>query len=311
MNYIEFEEALMNSLAEVIKQYDVKSVELKEEPSSKGILKRKYISFNFYDNEEKEVGFSFQKIYPGLLFDLYEKCKNHGDMYNECEEFIDNYCISYITSILKERQKYLELFKLGKITEYIKNSKFSEKISFKMVNYSKNEEKLANYPHRRFLDLAVLYVIEIADVDTDINCYIEVTHENAKLMEMTEEQLYDCAYRNSQIVNPIVYKISSEDHIPMFVVTGGTTTSGASVLLYGNETFRRISDKCSANLYILPSSTEEILVLPEFETPMDISLLKEMVSDGNDLMEDEIVLSSNVYFYDRKIDRISVVNTEE
>ena len=74
---------------------------------------------------------------------------------------------------------------------------------------------------------------------------------------------------------------------------------GAACLLYDNL-LKRISDKLRSNLYIIPSSIHELIIIPKKSFPRGKEELIEMVCDMNanevDLVD---ILSDNVYEYDR------------
>ena len=60
----------------------------------------------------------------------------------------------------------------------------------------------------------------------------------------------------------------------------------------------------SENLYMLPSSVHEWMILPECD---DVAYLKEMVTEVNRTAVAEIdLLSDHVYRYDRKTDMVEI-----
>jgi hypothetical protein len=89
----------------------------------------------------------------------------------------------------------------------------------------------------------------------------------------------------------------------MYILTNQKGINGASCLLYENV-IRQFAQKINSDLYILPSSIHEIILIPN-----DISMNKEtftkMVEDVNRTqVAAEEVLSDHVYHYSRENDRI-------
>ena len=104
-----------------------------------------------------------------------------------------------------------------------------------------------------------------------------------------------------------------DDDQPLYIATTGQMTGGASVL-YFPEVFRSFcEDHGEEACYMLPSSTEEILVLRE--TALDDGLLTvdELVRMVETINEDQVdpvlQLEPAVYRYDNNTDEIDVVAT--
>lgn len=76
--------------------------------------------------------------------------------------------------------------------------------------------------------------------------------------------------------------------------------AGATILL-NKKILQRVSSQIGS-FYILPSSTEEILLVPSNEPWLETSQqLREMVRVVNDsVVEKRVLLSYNIFFYDRK-----------
>lgn len=89
-----------------------------------------------------------------------------------------------------------------------------------------------------------------------------------------------------------------EGETPLHVITNQRKTYGATLILFP-EIFRAISEVYGENLYILPSSIHELLVLPE---SLDYAeRLKEIVREVNSTCLEQVeLLSDNVYMYKRE-----------
>lgn len=91
---------------------------------------------------------------------------------------------------------------------------------------------------------------------------------------------------------------------PMTVVTNESKLFGAAAMLYP-QLFVPIADKVKNDLYILPSSIHELIVIPC--TLLEIDELKEMVREINkSSVSPQERLSDSVYIFDREKERIVV-----
>lgn len=73
------------------------------------------------------------------------------------------------------------------------------------------------------------------------------------------------------------------------------------------DVIKNFSDAVDRDLYIIPSSIHELLLLPTRNTD-DGGEIKKMIKDINDMqVEPEEVLSYSLYYYNRKEDKISML----
>ena len=141
---------------------------------------------------------------------------------------------------------------------------------YRIINYEKNKELLKYTPHERFLDLAVTYRW--------------------------------AAYRNHDgMASAFV-----EEEIPLFVMSNGDYMNGASVILY-KDVLRDFAKYMEHDLYILPSSIHEVIILLDNEYAKAPEELARMVRETNRIVVDrEEILSDHVYYYDREKDEIRI-----
>lgn len=84
--------------------------------------------------------------------------------------------------------------------------------------------------------------------------------------------------------------------IPMYVITNRARTNGAGAILYP-ELLKDFATAIHKDLFILPSSVHECILLPVFGDE-NIDELKSMVKDINETqVAPEEVLSDSVYYY--------------
>ncbi|MBE5834790.1 MAG: hypothetical protein E7309_09130 [Butyrivibrio sp.] len=190
----------------------------------------------------------------------------------------------------------------------------SEKVVIKLINYDKNVQLLESVPHRRYEDLAICYYCEISDSRLG-DGHILIKNEHIKTWGVDEERLYEDAMRNSPRLNPVsvnslmdtvaelsgVDDIGIEDDLGILVVTNEKKVLGAATILYPGV-LQDISDRLQSDLFIIPSSVHEVLVMPTNlgYDPDEISKLKNIVECVNSESVAEVdLLSYNIYLYDR------------
>ena len=112
---------------------------------------------------------------------------------------------------------------------------------------------------------------------------------------------------------PVMRKIQSvlpihiiEEEIPLFVMSNGDYMNGASVILY-KDVLRDFAKYMEYDLYILPSSIHEVIILLDNEYAKAPEELARMVRETNRIVVDrEEILSDHVYYYDREKDEIRI-----
>ena len=193
----------------------------------------------------------------------------------------------------------------------------------KIINYGANRELLNSVPYRKVCDLAVVYYA-VVDICENGVASILLRNEHLKLWGKTEADLYEPALENyrrifsitSRNLDDIILElmnckedISFDENtiVPMIVVTNNKKLNGAAAILFPDE-LQKIADKMGADLYILPSSVHEIILLSTDNT-MTVDELKETVCfvNSNELRQEE-VLSDNVYLFNRHNPSIEIVS---
>ncbi len=208
-----------------------------------------------------------------------------------------------------------------------------EKIAFKLINYETNIKLLEEVPYQRILDLAIVFYVVISN-DSIGAATVLIRHEHMDMWNITENQLYEEAKKNTpllfkeqlqdieDVIKEFVLeeypeKESSEDfneflqqsffpddaeyeleRTKMYVLTNEERINGASAILYENL-LSSFADQIKQNLYILPSSIHEVILVPATREVKQKEL-EEMVQEVNinEVSEGER-LSNHVYFFDR------------
>jgi hypothetical protein len=211
-----------------------------------------------------------------------------------------------------------------------------DRLFCKLINYGRNQSLLSSIPHIRYMDLAVIFCILVKKdddgfasitVNNDLMEQWAVTADilNKKALENTpllfeftvqpmediissiiNDQLLPCDDNNGMNKNlpDFLYPRNSSGKIPaMYVASNKYGLNGAAWLLQKNE-LQALSRKLSSNLYILPSSIHEIIVIP-YTNGISKNDLFTMVQEVNttQVAPDEF-LADNVYLYTQEDDAI-------
>lgn len=196
------------------------------------------------------------------------------------------------------------------------------KITLKLINYEENKKLLERLPHRKFLDMAIVYQY-VMETGQKESATVLINYFHMKIWEVQERDLYECACRNYRKLTPVMVENikcviaelleesmldipldEGEDMAPLYVVTNRAKLNGAASMVFISE-LRDSSDVFEQDLYILPSSIHEVLVLPVQYA--DIKELRWMVKEVNGTLLPEEKLSDQVYRYCCKSGKIEIV----
>lgn len=200
-------------------------------------------------------------------------------------------------------------------------------LSFKVVNAEANKELLQDCPHVNFLDLAIVAYYNV-EMDFPINgatSTILIKTAHLDHWNIDSDTLIADAMANSRIIDKPVFNnmidimksrleligdeyddiesLLSDSSYPMYVLADKNILLGAryitdTTLLY------QIADKLSDDLYILPSSIHELIIIPASMAPgaADLSRIVKDVNAG--VVTPEEYLSDNAYVYSREYDEV-------
>lgn len=250
------------------------------------------------------------------------------------EEFI----LPYIMGVLdaeKIADILLEQCRQGKISQNVAAclgdfKLMKDKVRIRLVNYGANSSELEGVPHRKFLDLAITYYLDMQADLAGQNGAGAVTNALMDMWGVSEDELYrlgvesllaEDAFHTTDIFDLIRQSAQEEqdtqmeeaiaelqkDHgrPKMYVVTNQGRFYGANCLL--NTSFlQEMAEDSGCSLIIFPSSVHELVILPQkngYENRMDTKDIQEINYEY--LPKDEW-LSNSIYRYDREKKEVSV-----
>lgn len=140
-------------------------------------------------------------------------------------------------------------------------------IKRRLINIS-DESFLNGKPHRKFLDMAIYYVMEVFG-----HIAIPITDEMAQKMGVSEDDMYTISSNDE-----FVYKIlnQSEDYIDFSNITRQSLSSNEILLLKSarkdasgstaitrTDVLKKLAEVYGKDLYLMPVSIYDVIVVPE------------------------------------------------
>lgn len=171
---------------------------------------------------------------------------------------------------------------------------------------------------REYLNLEIYVRLSITDFSfNDSKASTKVTRSMLEMTGVTEDELFAAARKNSlfmaQICNLTEALGLSEEFVgeaPFYVGTYSDKCHGATVLALPEVIHSFCQEKGFDQLYILPSSTEEVLLLPDMDG--DPAMLANMVNEVNTTEVDPIMqFDPIVYIYDDASETVSIAASFE
>jgi hypothetical protein len=249
-------------------------------------------------------------FYVDSLFSEYQK----GIALNELADYIiwkekesDISCFQNFTQL--ERWSYSDMVRDGRIIA-------------KLVNRKKNKFFLKDKCYIPFLDLAIVFYVLLYEDKTGM----ESTALPIAVLEqwnISREQLLEDALVTMEKRFPVVTKSlyqlmldekeeDAGEYEFIFILTNKNNCNGAVTILYRDALKHFAQEKQVQEVFILPSSLHEVMLVPRYFDCWSGKELKEMVEEINQ-MEVPVgeVLSDNIYVYDLTADEIRLWDGKE
>lgn len=254
-------------------------------------------------------------VFPTIYInDMYKDYQNGADL--------ETILIAACDAIARAYDEALDI----NVKDILTNA--SDNIFFMLINTEQNQSLLNSMPHRSFHDLSIIYKIMVKFDKNGLQA-IPITKGLATELKMTEEQLFKCAENNTRrlfpptvktindamrkvflsmgmtedFINKVLDRMSPEPN--MWIISNTACINGASSILYENE-LHELAEKMESDLYILPSSIHEVVVISaEMGNPEDLALMVAKINVSEVPLEDR--LSNQVYHYDRNLRILTMV----
>lgn len=217
---------------------------------------------------------------------------------------------------------------------FLNYERMKGRVVYKVIGYERNKDLLCQIPHVLFLDMALVFYCHVPE--EELGCAtILIYNSHLKMWNVPKERLYWDARRNTErLLSPRIISIEemmkevfsgglikeipeekeegciSLDFGPkpeadgrMYVLGNEKKLFGAAVMFY-NDVLDEFSDRLKKNLFILPSSVHEVILIPDDGLQEPEELWK-MVCEINDTqVEPEEVLTDALYYFSRNCKKI-------
>ena len=183
----------------------------------------------------------------------------------------------------------------------------------KLVNTERNESLVEQSISKEFLDLSAVVRV-VLKMDKEGMASMALSKGDAEILGMTEEEIYAAALANTlRLFPPKLMNLGryvemsigaelplGEDEVTTYILTNQKEVDGA-IYFMSPEVVGAIAEALQDDLYILPSSVNEVLLVRASELEDGVDELKEMVRDANEtVVAEKDILSYNVYHYDKE-----------
>ena len=183
----------------------------------------------------------------------------------------------------------------------------------KLVNTERNESLVEQSISKEFLDLSAVVRV-VLKMDKEGMASMALSKGDAEILGMTEEEIYAAALANTlRLFPPKLMNLGryvemsigaelplGEDEVTTYIITNQKEVDGA-IYFMSPEVVGAIAEALEDDLYILPSSVNEVLLVRASELEDGVDELKEMVRDANEtVVAEKDILSYNVYHYDKE-----------
>ena len=227
-------------------------------------------------------------------------------------------------SVWRQLMEHKDDMKDIRVENFLQWDRARRRIYPKLVNAGMNREGLKTVPHRPFLDLAVVYYIEVECAAGDgetASILVQDGHREAWGQE--EEGLYQAAAANMRMDKSPYFKSMGEifkdmgpdgtnpfenggADVKMYILSNQDRVFGAAEIL-DRDILQAVSERLADDFIVLPSSLHETVILPSDDAP-EYTGLANLVREINTFqVAEEERLSDHVYRYGRDTGILEIV----
>lgn len=200
---------------------------------------------------------------------------------------------------------------LDNVNALLKYENVKDYLFINVINADTHKQELENMPHTIIGDLAIIYRVMIQTTDERF-CSAKVTNQ------MMDEYGIDVAtlHKDALVSSP---KIMIPKYIPietfllgvpenvayrekdkqLIIVSNEHNTDGAASMFYPNL-LNEIASKLDRDLYIIPSSTDEVLVLSDSPNLNHEHVKNTLHYVNNTIVDKNQKLSDTIYHYSKE-----------
>lgn len=233
------------------------------------------------------------------------------------------------SALVKEYRRKWDILHTEVVSEYC-FADMKKHIVYALENRNSCPEALYHIPYENYLDMVKIFQLCISQGDETYSR--TVTLEDLTEWGVDQEAVAKAADENTPEQYPpvimafketetgvIIEKIGDTleemleglknlmgEAYQMYAISNQESCYGARCMCY-DGLLERIAGVWEDNILILPSSIHEFLVLPAMRSGGELPEFRELVFSMNrEIVDEELVLSDSVYFYDRNMKQLRI-----
>ncbi|MDD7740548.1 MAG: DUF5688 family protein [Fusicatenibacter sp.] len=242
------------------------------------------------------------------------------------DEFYERYrmgvSIRHLADLIVTQYQRVGVKNADRETDFFTDyQKAKSSIYCQLIHTRRNQKLLQSVPHQDFLDLSEVYYYRVREESLP-EATILIKEAHREWWGISREELTMTAWENTlrdlppklrSLMSVMWDQIKTEHHADeaffnhldsmLYILSNEKGCFGAICIRYPNL-LGKIADKFESDLFILPSSIHECMILPA-NGDYDEEILSDMVQEVNrESVDPQEVLSDRVYYYSRSQGRI-------
>lgn len=208
-----------------------------------------------------------------------------------------------------------------------------DRICYKLISKEQNMDLLTEVPYVEYLDLAVCFYYAYQGESLGMGSIL-IYNTHLEMWKTSVQKLWEIAQINTQRLFPwecssmesVIREMLEEQkeqgkelileeeeqeeffgEMPMQILSNTKRVFGAACILYPGL-LEQLAAEESHNLYLIPSSIHEMILLPDYGAEEPDSLREMIVEVNSTQVEPEEVLSNRLYYYDRMTGQVTIVS---
>lgn len=276
------------------------------------------------NNDQERMGILIKNaeetIVPNIYLDAYYEAYASGDMSLE----------TILGAVSKDRVENAGVNLEEQMKELLSYPSVKEKLQIRLCDPQNNEARLNDVVSSRQGDFAAVYYVNLFENEDGVagaavtpglldrwGISVEQLHADALAADLSRKPVLNSM---DEMMNSILFgeepqnlldgnKTGDKDQeenrpkmpeteFPMYCLTNAGKMNGASLVI-NEELMRSVGEVLGDDLYVLPSSIHEVLLVPA-SSQVDLSQLQEMVAEVNATeVPAEEILSNKVQYCDK------------
>lgn len=282
----------------------------------------------------KESRLCFERLFPDAKIQVNPVYKNNDLRLDSLSVFEKNQTVSptiYLnhfyeiyqyTSDLEGTFHIMENFYRSHLKDlppfpldFLDFEKLKPRIGCRLLSVKRNRHLLEELPFLPFLDLAIVFFYLVSASDSG-QASILITKKHLESWGISQKLLWESAMQTAPSAYPsllmslpdMLFELNAsvsgaETELPLYVLTNEGKFYGASAMLYP-DVLSDFSRKMQSDLYIIPSSIHEVLLLPVNAIGQQEQLDLLIQEVNKEQLAPEDILSDHAYYYSQSEKRI-------